>query len=108
MLYNIYSIFLRKWIKVSRIMRANDHNSFCFCEKGGSMTHGFGDRLVSIRSNRNVSQIEMAQALGVNRRTQYMYESDKRVPTLLYLQRLSQEYKVDLNYLINGKSFYVQ
>lgn len=70
------------------------------------MVQGFGDRLVSIRSNKNLSQVEMAQALGVNRRTQYMYESDKRAPTILYLQKLSQEYDVDLNYLVNGKTFY--
>ncbi|MNY86616.1 hypothetical protein D3C78_28240 [compost metagenome] len=61
----------------------------------------FGDRLRIERERMGFNQTSMAEAGGVKRTTQHIYETDIRVPDLRYLLKL-HEVGCDLHFLIFG------
>lgn len=61
----------------------------------------FGARLRSERERIGLNQTAMAEAGGVKRTTQHLYESDIRVPDLHYLMKI-HERGCDLQFLIFG------
>ncbi|MGD2351940.1 helix-turn-helix domain-containing protein [Bacillus subtilis] len=64
----------------------------------------FGDRLRELRKNSSgkISQEEAGRAVGVSRTAYASYEQGHREPDLKTLRRLSDYYRVSLDYLIKG------
>ena len=62
----------------------------------------FGQRLRQERERLGLTQEDFGERGGVRRTTQYIYESDSRVPDLKYLERV-QEAGADLAYLVLGE-----
>ncbi|MCY8228722.1 helix-turn-helix domain-containing protein [Bacillus spizizenii] len=64
----------------------------------------FGDRLKELRKNssKKISQEEAGRAVGVSRTAYANYEHGNREPDLKTLTRLSDYYRVSLDYLIKG------
>lgn len=62
----------------------------------------FGHRIKLERTRLGLTQENFAALGGVKRVTQFMYEQDKRVPDLNYLQMLV-EHGVDVLYLVLGQ-----
>ncbi|WP_144624864.1 helix-turn-helix domain-containing protein [Bacillus velezensis] len=64
----------------------------------------FGDRLRELRKNssRKISQKEAGRSVGVSRTAYANYEHGNREPDLNTLIKLSNYYRVSLDYLIKG------
>lgn len=63
--------------------------------------NSFGQRLREERARLRMKQNEMAEAGGVTRTTEHIYEQDIRAPDLTYLPRL-RKVGADLSYLVLG------
>jgi CheY-like chemotaxis protein/DNA-binding XRE family transcriptional regulator len=63
----------------------------------------FADNLKKIRSDRNLSQQELASKLSVAQSTIGMWESGKRVPKLDELKRLATVLNITVGRLLSGK-----
>ncbi|WP_179215788.1 helix-turn-helix domain-containing protein [Paenibacillus sp. MY03] len=64
----------------------------------------FSERLRQLRSKTGLSQTEIARRLGIARTTYSGYENGSREPDLKTLNKLSEHFDVDLNWLIAGES----
>lgn len=71
-------------------------------ETDGNSVTSFGQRLKSERKRLGLDQLSFAEAGGVKRTTQNIYEADKRVPNWHYLERVGS-IGVDLRYLVLGE-----
>ncbi|MCL1965346.1 MAG: helix-turn-helix domain-containing protein [Firmicutes bacterium] len=60
----------------------------------------FGNRLLELRSNKNVSQQSLADCLGIGRTAVSMMESGKRVPSIEIAYSLAAYFGVSLGYLV--------
>lgn len=60
----------------------------------------FGQRLVSSREKRNLSQKEFAERLGITPTRLNYWEKDKREPAIEMIKAIAQILDVDTNYLI--------
>ena len=65
----------------------------------------FYRRIIMLRKQAKMSQLQLAEALHVSASTIGMYEQGRRVPGLDVLIRMSQVFGVSLDYLITGKDF---
>ena len=63
----------------------------------------FGDRLRELRDQRDISQKELADKLGVNKQTISQYERDVREPSLDMLSSLCDFFNVSADYIL-GKT----
>lgn len=64
---------------------------------------GFAERLKELRTERQVTQLMLAQALGMTDRTFRKYEARSIDPTLSVLIALADYFDVSLDYLV-GRS----
>ena len=64
------------------------------------MTH-FGERLKEERLRVGMSQIQLAQAIGMSQSTQTLYETGKRNPDMAYLTAV-QDLGLDVAYIVTG------
>ena len=64
---------------------------------------GFAERLKELRAKRQVTQLMLAQALGMTDRTFRKYEARSIDPTLSVLIALADFFDVSLDYLV-GRS----
>lgn len=64
---------------------------------------GFAERLKELRAERQVTQLMLAQALGMTDRTFRKYEARSIDPTLSVLIALADFFDVSLDYLV-GRS----
>ncbi|WP_300347603.1 helix-turn-helix transcriptional regulator [Clostridium sp.] len=62
-----------------------------------------GNRIKSLREERNLKQIDLASYLNIGRSTLSQYESNKRVPSDEIKNKLADYFNVSLDYLM-GKS----
>lgn len=62
----------------------------------------FHERLAQLRGRTGLSQKEIAKRLGMARTTYAGYENGSREPDLKTLEKLSDFFEVDLNWLISG------
>lgn len=62
-------------------------------------------RIVMLRKQAHMSQLQLAEALHVSASTVGMYEQGRRSPSLDTLIQLSHVFSVSLDYLITGKDF---
>ena len=60
------------------------------------------ERLYELRKNNNWSQEELAEKLNVSRQTVSKWESNKTIPELEKLVKLSEIYNISLDELIKG------
>lgn len=63
----------------------------------------FGERLRKLRQDRELKQEQIAAILNVSPSSVGMYERGEREPSLDTLIKLSEFYKVSLDYLLKGK-----
>lgn len=79
-------------------------------EKGISISQSshisaFSKRLKELRESKNVSQTELAEAIGVGVSTVGMWESTDRVPAAKTLQKLISYFECSLEYLLGNTDF---
>jgi transcriptional regulator with XRE-family HTH domain len=80
--------------------------------KGKSMTETIedtlefriGKRIKAERQRLSLSQTEFAELGGLTKQAQVNYESGRRVPDILYLLRVKEKTKIDLNFILTGKT----
>lgn len=60
-----------------------------------------GDRIRDLRETNNIKQKEMATIFGVENSTWSQYETNKRVPDLETIKKLSEYFKVSTDYLLS-------
>ena len=65
----------------------------------------FGNNLKTLRKEKNITQLELANILGVTTRTIQNYESCKREPNIETLEKLSNYFEVQIDYLIGKSNF---
>ena len=58
-----------------------------------------------IRKQRRYSQLKVALDLAISREALSYYENGKRSPDIQMLRRLSEYFRVSIDFLINGKEF---
>lgn len=63
-----------------------------------------GERITSLRNERNISQGQIAKALNVSRQAVSKWENDLSSPDTLNLIRLADLLNTDVEYLATGKS----
>jgi transcriptional regulator with XRE-family HTH domain len=63
----------------------------------------FATRVLELRKQRNIKQVDVANALGISVRSWQRYESNEREPTLSQLVKLADFFNVSLDYLV-GRS----
>ena len=62
----------------------------------------FNDRLKQIRQKLGITQIVMAEELGVSNVDMSRYETGVVEPNLCFLTKLYTKYRVNLNWLLSG------
>ena len=62
----------------------------------------FGERLLELRKNKNISQEEFAEILDVSRQSISKWENDKAYPEMARLLFMSDYFGVSLDYLMRG------
>lgn len=62
----------------------------------------FGERLYKLRSDKNISQEELAELLDVSRQSISKWENDKAYPEMTRLLFMSDYFDVSLDYLMRG------
>lgn len=62
-----------------------------------------GEKLASLRKEKNITQEQMAEELGVTRQTISKWELDQSKPDLQYISDLSNFFQVTLDYLIKDE-----
>ncbi len=60
----------------------------------------FGERLKTLREERELSQRELAEVIGISKGAVYYYESDGRAPDIVTLEKLSDYFGVSADYLL--------
>ena len=66
------------------------------------MTNRFGEILRNLRTEKNLSQQQLAQKLYVNRSSVANWETGRRIPDLILLTRLAQILNVEVSVLTNA------
>lgn len=62
----------------------------------------FGERLYQLRSDKNISQEDLAELLDVSRQSVSKWENDKAYPEMTKLLFMSDYFEVSLDYLMRG------
>jgi len=64
-----------------------------------------GERIKTLREERNMSQAELATALGCSRMTINNYETEKRIPDIEFAMNLANYFDVTVEYLSGRTEF---
>lgn len=59
----------------------------------------FGKRIVELRTEKNITQAELAKAIGISRSALALYETEKREPSIDTLNKLASHFNVWVDYL---------
>ena len=62
-----------------------------------------GERIIQLRNQKNMSQIQLAQSLGVSRQAISKWENDQSSPDTIHLIQLSDILDTDVEYLATGR-----
>ena len=70
------------------------------------MSIEFGNRLKKVRTNRNLTQKQLAESIGVNQKQYQHWERDRAEPSFDKLQKLSYVLGINIEWLLfgNGKA----
>lgn len=63
----------------------------------------FAERIAKLRTEKGLSQQQLAQSLGIKRSVISYYESGDRLPSLDVLVEMSRVFNVTTDYLLKGK-----
>ncbi|UFJ42027.1 helix-turn-helix domain-containing protein [Brevibacillus humidisoli] len=63
----------------------------------------FGERVAKLRTEKKMSQAELASHLQLAKSTLAMYETDKREPGFETIQRIADFFQVTTDYLLLGR-----
>ena len=67
----------------------------------------FKDKLIKLRKRYSISQTELAQQVGVSRKSIQFYESGERYPRKHTLESLAQVLKVSVDYLVSDREMFI-
>lgn len=70
------------------------------------MLMSIGERITSLRKERNISQGQLAQMLGVTRQAVSKWENDLASPDTIKLIQLADALETDVEYLATGRKSY--
>jgi len=62
----------------------------------------FAEKLKKIRKNKNVSQIELSEKIGISPNHFSRLETGKYMPSIPVLVKIAQALEVTIDYLVNG------
>jgi len=65
----------------------------------------FHNVLKKLRSNRNITQSELADEIGVSKSTISMYETNHREPDFETLEKIADYFNVDVGYLLEADNY---
>ena len=65
------------------------------------MFEDLGNKLKTLRVNRNLSRKQIAELIGVSVSIVGMYESGERLPSLHMIVKLAAQYRVSVDYLLD-------
>jgi len=63
----------------------------------------FGDRLKALRKAKKMNQTQLAKVIGCSQPTVHDYEKGGVSPSIEGLQKIANEYKVNMNWLLTGE-----
>ncbi len=69
------------------------------------MANNFGDRLKELRTDKNVSQVQLAYDINVSKGIISLWENGLREPTLSNLLALSNYFEVTLDDLVGRQDY---
>ena len=64
----------------------------------------FAERLKELRKDKNMTQVQLAEALGVSKGTVAMWEIGKREPNFETLNRLSDIFDKRIDYILGNSN----
>mgnify|MGYP003298734370 CR=1 FL=1 len=67
----------------------------------------FSEKLVMLRKRYSVSQTDLAEAVGVSRKSIQFYEAGERYPRGRVLEKLAEYFNVSLEYLTSTDEHYI-
>lgn len=65
-------------------------------------------RIIQLRKDKGISVIELAKLLGISRYSIHKWEAEKTTPSVEHLNKLSEIFNTDLEFIINGEVSYTQ
>lgn len=60
----------------------------------------FGQRLKAFREEKNITQEQLAEAIGYGKSTVSFWENDLKVPSITVIIKIAKHYKVSADYLL--------
>lgn len=60
----------------------------------------FGQRLKAFREEKNITQEQLAEAIGYGKSTVSFWENDLKVPSITVITKIAKHYKVSADYLL--------
>ena len=67
-----------------------------------------GTKLLKLRQRQKLSQVELAEILGVSQNAYSRWEADKGKPLAENLMKVSQYYQIDIKELFDDREVYIQ
>lgn len=74
--------------------------------KQKAMSNCFGKRLRELRAERNISQAQFAQEIGINLKLVCLWETDRSEPTAPNIVKLAEYFDVPADYLLGLSETY--
>ena len=69
----------------------------------------FGDKIIEVRKKRKMTQQDLGQAIGVDKRVISKYETNQTVPSVAVAQQIAQALGTSLDYLIGSdKALFIE
>ena len=62
-----------------------------------------GERIKELRNQQNISQVQIAKALGISRQAVSKWENDQSLPDTLMMIQLADLLKTDSEYIATGR-----
>lgn len=60
----------------------------------------FGQRLKAFREEKNITQEQLAEAIGYGKSTVSFWENDLKVPSITVITKIAKHYNVSADYLL--------
>ena len=64
-----------------------------------------GKRIMALRKDQHLSQVELAKKLNISASAEGMYEQGRRTPSIKILIQMAKQFNVSLDYLITGSEY---
>lgn len=67
----------------------------------------FKEKILSLRQRYSMSQNDLAEAIGVSRKSIQFYEAGERYPKKAILEKISEVFNVSMDYLVSSEELFV-